>query len=270
MKSINLYWWSEIYIQKKDKENYGDLLGKYLVEKISGNPVRWYNRKKFRFFKPSKTIYATIGSILGHIQSNWTVWGSGIISENDIVPNANFLAVRGPQSRKYLMSLGYQVPEVYGDPGLLLPDFYNPKNIEKKYEVGIIPHYNDFRRVKEIYCNLDAVKVIDLMTNDIEGTTREILECRNIISSSLHGIIISHAYQIPAVWIRFSDNVFGDGIKYRDYFESVGITPYVPEIYLNKLSLPQCMQYILKLPSLPDNDVMVNLKKGLMQSCPFK
>ena len=34
---IRLFWWNEIKMQGKSKENYGDLLGKYLVEKISQN-----------------------------------------------------------------------------------------------------------------------------------------------------------------------------------------------------------------------------------------
>lgn len=35
MKTIRLFWWNEKIIQRKSSENYGDLLGKYLVEKIA-------------------------------------------------------------------------------------------------------------------------------------------------------------------------------------------------------------------------------------------
>ncbi len=70
------------------------------------------------------------------------------------------------------------------------------------------------------------------MTNDIESKTDQILKCERIISSSFHGIIIAHAYRIRAIWQRFSDVPFGDNIKFQDYFESVKIKPYVPEIQL--------------------------------------
>ncbi|GLB50835.1 polysaccharide pyruvyl transferase family protein [Neptunitalea lumnitzerae] len=270
MKKINLYWWSEIFIQRKNKENYGDLLGKYLVEKISNKTVVWFNpKKKFQFFS-KQTVYATIGSILAHVKKDWIVWGSGIISLKDDVENATFLAVRGPKTRAYLQNLGYDVPEVYGDPGLLLPDFYTNDKIEQKFEIGIIPHYNDYKFIEEMYRDNDAIRVIDLMTNDIEHTTDEILSCKKVLSSSLHGIIMSHAYQIPAVWIQFSGKVFGDGVKYEDYFLSVGLEPYVPSIYKEELSLEQCNDYINSLVSLPKKENLDSLKVKLMKACPFK
>lgn len=270
MGKIHLYWWSEIFIQRKDKENYGDILGKYLVEKISGTNVTWYNPGKRRFFGSKKVVFATIGSILGHIKKDWFVWGSGIISKSDKVAEGVFLAVRGPQSRRYLTNLGYSVPEIYGDPGLLLPDFYNPIETKKTYKLGIIPHYNDYKKVKELYKGVAEIKVIDLMTNDIEATTNEILSCEKILSSSLHGIIIPHAYEIPAVWIRFSDKVFGDGIKYQDYFESVALEPYVPAIYSNPLTLEEAVNILDKFPNLPDKLIVEKLKTGIMEVCPFK
>lgn len=267
-ESIRLFWWNEVKLQKKKKENYGDLLGKYLVEKISKKPVIWVKPSSFSLKNIFKPIYVTVGSILAHINKNCIVWGSGIISKDQDISNAKFLAVRGPQTRNYLLELGYDVPKVFGDPGILLPRYYNP-NISTEYKFGIIPHYNDFKIVKDLYSGNENIIVIDLMTNDVESTTNEILKCQRIVSSSLHGIIIGHAYKIPAVWKRFSDKPFGDNIKFQDYFESVNIEPYMPSIQEADDSLKKLEKLFDKYPFLPEEGVMEKLSEGLMKVCPF-
>ena len=139
-----------------------------------------------------------------------------------------------------------------------------------EYKFGIIPHYNDFKLVKDNFQDNKNVLVIDLMTNDIESKTDEFLKCERIISSSLHGIIIAHAYKIPAIWQRFSDVPFGDNIKFQDYFESVKIEPYVPEIQVPSNSDEELDELFGNLPSLPDEGVLDELRMGLLKVCPFK
>ncbi|WAC01947.1 hypothetical protein N7U66_19215 [Lacinutrix neustonica] len=109
-QTMRLFWWNEKKLQGKAKENYGDLLGCYLVEKISGKRVVWANPSKksiANFFSP---IYVTIGSILAQVTTNCIVWGSGIISKEYSIKKATFLAVRGPQTRAHLLNQGYEVP----------------------------------------------------------------------------------------------------------------------------------------------------------------
>ena len=140
----------------------------------------------------------------------------------------------GRKPRKHLLELGYNCPEVYGDPALLMPLVYNPQ-VEKKYKIGIIPHYHDYSQVQEWYKNDAEILVIDLMTLDVEEVTRQILSCEKTISSSLHGVIVSHAYQIPSVWVKFSEKIFGNDIKYKDYLESVELPFYQARYIDSKL-----------------------------------
>lgn len=268
-KNIRLFWWSEVKLMHKQQENYGDVMGKYLVEKISNQSVTWVFPKHFSIYNFFQPIYVTIGSVLAHVNKNCIVWGSGIISKDYPVQKANFLAVRGPQTRNYLMSLGYQVPEVYGDPALLLPNYYHPK-IKKKYKYGIVPHYNDYKQVVEYYKNQNDFLVINLMTDNVEQVTDLFLQCEKIISSSLHGIIVSHTYQIPAIWVQFSDKLFGDGIKFQDYFESVEIPSYIPKITKGFINVEQIENLFQTHQSLPENGIIEKLKNDLMQVCPFK
>lgn len=268
-QTMRLFWWNEKKLQGKTKENYGDLLGLYLAEKISGKKVVWANPSKFsiaNFFSP---IYVTIGSILTQVTTNCIVWGSGIISKDYKIKEAKFLAVRGPQTRKHLLEQGFQVPEVYGDPALLLPRFYNPE-IKKEYTLGIVPHYKDFDLISEKFGNDKNVLIIDLMTNAIEATTNQFLKCEAIVSSSLHGVIVAHAYNIPAVWQKFSENVFGDDIKYQDYFESVEMEPYSSSVLLENTSVDNFKKLLNQKPKLPKQERINALCDGLMAVCPFK
>lgn len=265
---IRLFWWSEPLLRGKHKENYGDLLGKYLVEKISGREAVWVHPEKWHFKDYFQPIYVTAGSVLAHVSKKCTVWGSGIILKDQVVKPAKFLAVRGPQTRKCLLEQGYEVSEVYGDPGMLLPVYYNP-TVEKKYKLGIVAHYVDFRVVQRVYQGSANVLPIDLMTNDVEATTDLFLSCERIVSSSLHGLIVAHAYGIPAVWVQFSDKLFGDGIKFRDYFESVELPFYHPELSEQLPSIELLLKRLETYPSLPDAKVISQLQKGLMEVCPF-
>ncbi|MCF7568964.1 polysaccharide pyruvyl transferase family protein [Sabulilitoribacter arenilitoris] len=266
---IRLFWWNETKLQGKTKENFGDLLGKYLVEKISKKKVVWSKPNKHSIYNLFKPIYVTIGSILTHVNKNCVVWGSGIISKEYPIKKAKFLAVRGPQTRAHLLQQGYHVPEVYGDPALLLPMYYNPK-IKKEYEVGIIPHYSDFNKIKPLYKTEKDLLLIDLMTNDIEKTTNKILACKKIVSSSLHGVIVAHAYGIPAVWQKFSENVFGDDIKYQDYFESVEIPSYKCNTIDYKLNKEMLIGLFKDKQTLPKQGVIDALCIKLLVACPFK
>jgi len=267
-QTIPLFYWSEIRFIFKQKENYGDLLSKYLVEKISGKVIKWVHPKKQPWYKWDKTNYVTIGSIIHHASKDSIVWGSGITDKQQTIEKADFRAVRGPQTRKFLLDLGYGCPEIYGDPALLLPKYYHPE-VEKKYKIGIIPHYHDFKVVSENYKNEQEILVIDLMTLDVEEVTRQILSCEKTISSSLHGIIVSHAYKIPSIWVEFSDKIFGDGIKYRDYLESVEISFYQAAFLEGKLSLREIEFLFEKYPGLPKQGEVEKLCAGLMRACPF-
>lgn len=253
-------WWH----RNEGVNNFGDVLGPYLVRKITGKEVVFAEPSPW----PWPKTHLVIGSILAAAKRNCIVWGPGIIKKDEVVGKAKFLAVRGPLTRKRLMELGHSVPEIYGDPALLLPGYYHPKRREKKYELGIIPHHVDYQStVQKVHDQ--KIKIIDL-TRDIEEVIDEIYACERTISSSLHGIIVSHAYGIPSVWVKLSNQLYGDNVKFYDYFQSVDIDDYPPaELFGDIPSLQQLTELVdassMATPKRNLND-MTNL---LMGSCPF-
>ncbi|MBN2869189.1 MAG: polysaccharide pyruvyl transferase family protein [Flavobacteriaceae bacterium] len=266
---IRLYWWHEK--RASGLENYGDLLSKYLVEKISGKKVVSIKHPLRGIHKYFFKNYVCIGSIISSASKKSIVWGSGIIKKNDHIREATFVAVRGPKTRSRILELGYDCPEVYGDPAILLPNYYHPK-VEKKYKIGIIPHYVDYEQVNKALIQDDNIKVINLLTKDIEKTTQEILECEQIISSSLHGVILPQAYRIPSLWVKFSDKLSGDNIKFHDYFESMSIH-FTNEIFLEPSTLSfEVLNKLLidnKDILLQEDAILENRKETLLASCPF-
>lgn len=203
--------------------NFGDDLNPWMLERMTGKTI--INSNNIINFKINNE-FSFIGSILGEYpQRKMIIMGSGLISQDNPVKykkESKFLFVRGPLSRKMLVEKGYYCPEIYCDPALLLPLIYVPTNLEKKYKLGVIPHYVDKDHPFIVKLkNHDDCKFIDIQ-GGIEKTIIDINSCEFIVSSSLHGLIVADAYGIPSKWIEFSDKVIGNGFKFRDYFLSVG------------------------------------------------
>ena len=97
--------------------------------------------------------------------------------------------------------------------------------VKKKYKIGIIPHYVDLQNplVENFVKDNNDVLLINMKNyGNWHEIPDKINECDLILSSSLHGLIISDSYNIPNVWISFSDGLIGGGkFKFLDYFASV-------------------------------------------------
>lgn len=250
---LNIYRWNG-----ENNRNFWDILWPYLLEKISGKVP---NRVRKHCFTP---YYLTIWSILSNSNKNALVWWSGIISKKENVNKPHKIySVRWPKTRERLLELWYDCPEIYGDPALLIRNFYTPKT-QKTYQLWIIPHYVDYEKV----CNLQLpknVKIINIL-DPIEKVIDEIYSCEKTISSSLHGIIVSHTYNIPSIWVEFSKKLAGDGVKFEDYFLSVWLEPYQ---WYNYSTLPEISEIINLINVKHSQSIQIDLNK-IMEACPFK
>jgi hypothetical protein len=161
-----------------------------------------------------------IGSTIRFARPATTVVGAGVIDRRDrIDPRARYLAVRGPITAEIVRKAGGEPPEVQGDPAMLLPRFYHPP-VQPTVPVGLVPHYVD-RHDPQVAAWRGVV--IDVLRNNPLKVIDDIRKCEAVISSSLHGIIIAHAYGIPAAWVRLGGRLWGDDVKFDDYAASVGV-----------------------------------------------
>jgi pyruvyltransferase len=257
--SIRILWF-----ETPEIKNFGDMISPYLIKEITGKTPVLVNEYCFTKY------YVISGSIMKRVNRNAVVWGTGILHMKDIFKKPkNVYAVRGPLTRKRFLELGYKCPEVYGDPGLLLPLFY--KSIStKEYKIGTIPHYADYNQVKK---TTDKNILIINVLKPVEEVIDNIYKCEKTISSSLHGLIISHAYDIPSLWVKFSDNLAGDDSKFHDYLLSVGINPYLPYNLINFVLSQDNLEKIIESERdkiIPSKEIIKNVQNRLLLVCPFK
>ena len=90
------------------------------------------------------------------------IFGSGVRTPNNIegghkYSNLKVCSVRGPLTKEFLTNVKkLNVPEIYGDPALLLPKFYEPNIIDNlKDKIGIVPHKTNYDKYKN---NIDSAK----------------------------------------------------------------------------------------------------------------
>jgi hypothetical protein len=254
-KKIYLHWFRD----EKIGENFGDEITAYIIERLSNDKIEFVpipalpSRMLVRGFrelikgKLSFSNYIQVikssfqkhyiigaGSILGWCSGqNAIVWGSGIIKRNDTIQPSTFLAVRGNYTINRLKELGLNPPTVIGDPAILAPLVYN-KLMPKTYKIGIIGHYTH-NEYLEPYKEIPGVLVINLL-DKIEKVIDQINSCEKTVSTSLHGVIVSHVYGVPSLWYQLQNKPLGgDDVKFLDYFSSVKINEYAP-LLLDKIS----------------------------------
>lgn len=292
-KTIYLGW---AHSTDEKGKNFGDELSPYIVSHLSKKKIfyipvliskyqltkialkRFFTFKINEFLNFSALIFGrkyllSTGSILQFYKmGSGIVWGSGLIDRTSSVGNNIYYAVRGPHTRDILLKRGYDVPEVYGDPALLMKRIYN-KNVKVSYKIGVIPHMIHYDELINNYKIGENIKIINLRTDNVEKVIDEIRSCEFIISSSLHGIIVPHAYNIPAVWVNISDEkLMGDNLKFADYFASVEIPYYEAVNFISKEITEDFISLIkenYKTQLLPKETIVNSLADNLLNNKPF-
>lgn len=242
VRRVNLHWWK----LQGDKQNVGDMLSPVVVDFL-------FRKKNVNVSGPTRRtshLYA-IGSIIDGGYQNATVWGSGLLRDKDgywwsKLRKLDIRVVRGPLTRQALLRNGYSCPEVYGDPAILMPLFYQPTDSAKKYQYRVVPH---------MAYGTQYHNVLSPYTDDWRSFIDEIVQSERIISSSLHGVILAEAYGVPAILLNDHDmNLF----KYRDYYASTGRT---------EIPMARTMEEALRMtpPALPD---LSALREDLLGSFP--
>lgn len=258
MKPIKLYWTRG---EKDGGKNFGDWLSPKLCEAISGKSVQYAPAKKCDMI--------AIGSILQRLRNHfWShkvhVWGTGFIEEKGKCRLPHYVhAVRGQLTAA---TISNKSNLTLGDPGLLCGILLPDRKIEKKFSVGIIPHYVDYTNPIVIeFCKQANTTLIDVFSDTTDFIT-QVAQCEVILSSSLHGLITADALDIPNAWIKLSDKVRGNDFKFADYYSIFDLNSLQPFPLLadTKISALTTIRDSYHRPSIEQ------IKKDLYDSFPFK
>lgn len=214
---VNLHYFlpQENSLQK----NLGDSLSRVIVQNMLEQRELSLNDKT----NGKRDLYA-LGSIIVMGHQNATIWGSGLAVEPSKLRGAfhsakrrrlDIRAVRGPLTRRSLHKLGHDCPEIYGDPAILMPLFYQPRAKEKSIKRLIIPH---FSMEEKTILDSSSEEMLSMNTNDYRTVIDTICNAEIVLSSSLHGIILAEAYGVPAVF--YQDRADCYNYKYEDYYLS--------------------------------------------------
>lgn len=192
--------------------------------------------------------------------------------------DVHITATRGPFSRKWLNDgAPVAADSVFGDPVWILPDYY-PAPVEKKWDLGVLIHLvdladRDFEAHPKDYARYvvpeefsGSVKLLNTVTpKTVEGLKQrldDILSCRRIVSTSLHGLVFAESYGIPCLYFGVRGANPGLSVVHLDVNDEKQIDTRFTDLYLGmgKPALPIYVQN-RKLPT-DWADVMKAVDKG--------
>lgn len=239
-------------------KNFGDALSPLLVESLCGERATYAHPNSAELIAVGSVLFAggalfverrklfnafgiakVARKAFDWMRPSLNIWGSGFLMDpgtSDVVKirRTRVCAVRGKRTLEILRRTGFVRPEelgsiALGDPGLLFPDLLKERP-PTQYDLGIVPHFRDYDEGLQLGRRFAAfgvnVKVIDVMQDDPVNVLCEIAQCDKILSSSLHGLIVSDALQIPNRHIVFS--TLGQAVqeylfKFDDYYSAFDV-----------------------------------------------
>jgi pyruvyltransferase len=239
--------------------NFGDKLTPLLLGKF-GVHCDWAAPERAKFFGA--------GSILEKVPENFrgTIWTTGFMhqtSRKDLT-RAQVIAVRGCLTRDRIEANNIE-RVLLGDAGLLCDVLSQPAM--KRFALGIIPHFTeqDDPLLKQMQASdPENIQLIDIC-DEPERLLRATTECENIVSTSLHGLIIADSFGIPNRWAHLSrrgETVLGHGCKFRDYYSAFDLDAPSPI----QLEQSDTASSILRRIGAWERPRIVEIKEVLRQS----
>ncbi|MDX9706332.1 MAG: polysaccharide pyruvyl transferase family protein [Azospira sp.] len=223
MKPIKLYWWRGEGADDPARRNFGDWLSPLLVEMLARRPV---------VFAPvERADMLAIGTILKKerkarrffLPRRLHIWGSGMGEPSERFSGRHYYhAVRGQLTRERIEPPPQNEPAL-GDPGLLVREYWGSRPLPTKTcALGVIPHFidRDDPAVSRLL-SIPGARLINVFA-PIDEILTDVRRCHHVVSSSMHGLIVSDAFGIPNRRLALSGRIKSSA-KFADYYSAFGM-----------------------------------------------
>lgn len=208
--------------------NFGDWLSPYIINKLTGRGISLVDDYR----AVAKKHLVAVGSLAPAISSSAFVLGAGAATRNSkIDPRAVYYSLRGPRTAKILQEAGGISVENFGDLGFMMSRVYMPKKIDIDAEIVLVRHVNHATIPMILPAGVKEISVAVASASDIERFIDTLYSAKRVVTSAMHCFIVCQSYSIPCALVNFdemSSAVYGDGTKYADALEGVGLNERQP------------------------------------------
>lgn len=221
-----------------DIPNFGDALNPVIFDRLAGIDIReapvdfarimgigslgdnlLVDAKDGAFNENPIALFSTgIGFEEGRFPHN-----PNIVLPERLRRNVKCYALRGKLTDARLSKmLGRPTGAVLGDGGLLVRYLVDADKLEKKYDLGIVPHYADSGNAifSAIARRVPNSRILD-PTRTVDGFLKDLCACKAVISTAMHPLIACDALRIPNQWVRISEETTSR-YKFHDYYSVFG------------------------------------------------
>lgn len=259
-KSIGLVWWVRPF-----PGNFGDWLSPLIVSQYTDNKIFFQSPVKIA----SKKHMIGLGSIGRFIKPNSVVVGTGISTDElTLAKSATYVSVRGPVTARVVKESGGPTVESFGDPGVLISRIFPVTRSTTNGKVALVRHFTHKPIPLVLDSNMEELDIFTSHPDDIKTLVHSLNLYDRVVTSAMHIFITCQSYGIPCALITFegfADSVHGNGIKYGDYAEGVGlasISPIPVGLNLNIIDFDNITTNH-KISETKMNEVEEAIKKGL-------
>ena len=222
--AINLAWWS-----KPLPGNFGDWLSPLIVNHYTDKKIIFQSPVRFAM----KEHMIGLGSIGRFIKPNSVVVGTGISNDElTLAKGAKYVSVRGPVTARVVKESGGPEVDSFGDPGVLISRIFPVERNKTNGRVALVRHFSHKPIPLVLDPNMDEFDIFMSHPDDIKVLVETLNTYDRVVTSAMHIFITCQSYGIPCALVTFEgfeDSVHGNGIKYGDYAQGVGLDSISPK-----------------------------------------